>query len=352
MDLVSFKSFLRPGKPTVADYVRFLHMLLHGLSTHVVEGDLEDLLAYREETQRFAEQVTEHASSESILLAVASSLRSLDEHTRRATRFVSAQSVELKAALRTTTDTIAVLTQSRSESVQQLGVIERKMEQASAIEDIRLLRLRLQDCLTIIREESIRLRGESEARMHAMEEKVAAVFSADGCLKPELIGVDPVTCLENHVAAEKLISDRIAEGKPGAIALFMVSKLVMVNRRFGRTVGDEVLFMAAQHIGASLPPNSVLFRWKGPALAAIVDLHPNFDDVSRKLTRITMTQLEKNIDDGGRIALVPISLVVFTQKSGASSDANEIFRAMDHFVFTNAIEEPQPVNAETTRQRV
>jgi GGDEF domain-containing protein len=340
MDLVSFKSFLRPGKPTVPDYVRFLHMLLHGLSTHVVEGDLEDLLTYREETQRFAEQVSDHAGSEDILLAVASSLRSLEEYTRRATKFVSAQGVELKAALRSTTETIATLTHSRTESVQQLAVIERKMEQASAIEDVRLLRLKLQDCLTIIREESVRLRGESEARMQAMQERVESVFATG--FTPGVIGVDPVTCLENHAAAEKLIMERIAEGKPAAAALFVVSKLMMVNRRFGRSVGDEVLFMAAQHIGAALPAHSVLFRWKGPALLAVVDLQPNFEDVNRRLNRIAMTQLEKNIDDEGRIALVPISLLLLTQKTAAAPNAVELFKAMDQFVLANAAEE-QPV---------
>jgi GGDEF domain-containing protein len=344
MDLVSFKSFLKPGKPATADFVRFLRMLLQGLSTHVVEGDLDDLLAYREETQRLAEQVSEQASSEDILLAVAGTLRSLEEYTRRATRFAGAQNIELKAALRNTTETIAALTHSRSESVQQLAVIERKIEQASAIEDVRLLRVRLQDCLTMIREESVRLRGESDARMNAMQQKIESLFSPEGGFNPGVIAVDPVTCLENHAAAEKLIGERIAGGKPCAAALFVVSKLMMVNRRFGRTMGDEVLFLVAQHVGKSLPPNSVLFRWRGPALAAVVDIQPTFEEVSRKLTRIAGAQLEKNIDADGRNALVPVSVLLFTQRTGASSDPQEVFKAMDQFVAANTTEE-QPVNS-------
>jgi GGDEF domain-containing protein len=339
MDLVLFKSFLRPGKPTVPDFVRFLRILLQGLATHVVQGDDDDLLAYREETQRLAEQVTEQASAEDVLLAVSGAVRSLEEYTRRTKKFAAAQNIELKAALRTTTETIGVLMHSRSESVQQLTVIERKIEQASAIEDIRLLRVRLQDCLTTIREESIRLRSESDARMNALQQKIESVFSADGGLNPGVIAVDPVTCLENHAAAEKLIAERIAEGKPCATALFVVGKLVMVNRRFGRTVGDEVMFMVAQHIGKSLPPNSVLFRWRGPALVAVVDVQPNFEEVSRRLARIASTQLEKSIDADGRSALVPISILLSTQKTGAASVPLEVFKAMDQFVIAHTTEE-------------
>jgi GGDEF domain-containing protein len=223
-----------------------------------------------------------------------------------------------------------------------LAVIERKMEQASTLDDIRLLRLRLQDCLTIVREESVRLRSESDARMVASQEKIESISSPEAGLGPGVIAVDPVTCLENYAAAEKLIFERISEGKACAMALFVAGKLVMVNRRFGRTMGDEVLFMVAQHISKSLPPNSILFRWRGPALAAVVEIQPSFEEVSRKLARIAGAQLEKSIDEGGRIALVPISLLLFTQRIGVNSDTHEVFKAMDQFVVANTMEE-QPV---------
>jgi hypothetical protein len=75
-----------------------------------------------------------------------------------------------------------------------------------------------------------------------------------------------------------------------------------------------------------------------------VDIQPTFEEVSRKLTRIAGAQLEKNIDADGRNALVPVSVLLFTQRTSASSDPQEVFKAMDQFVAANTTEE-QPVNS-------
>jgi len=343
LDLISFKSFLKPGKPTTADFVRFLGMLLQGLSTHVIEGDTEDLTVYRDETNSLAEHISESSTSEDILLTVTAGLRSLEEHNRRTHKFIRAQSIELKTALRTATETIAGLAHSKVESVHQLAVVEKKMEQASAIEDIRLLRVKLQDCLTIIREESARLRTESDTRLTSLEETIESVFS-EGRFNPALLALDAVTGLENRVAAERLIRQRITEGKTCAAALFVVNKLSTVNRRFGRTTGDEVLLMVSQHLGQSMPPNTVLFRWSGPALAAVVDIQDNFEEVNRKLSRAANAQLEKNIEASGRSAFVPISFLLLVQKVGAGKSPKDVFKAMDQFVAANALEEPAPAS--------
>jgi GGDEF domain-containing protein len=339
MQLVSFKSFLKPGKPVAPDFVRFLCMLLQGLSIHVIEGDSEDLAAFREETAPLADQLSENSSTDDILMATTVALRSLEEYNRRTKKFISAQSLELKTALTTMTETISVLAQSRSESVQQLAVIERKMVQASAIEDIRLLRVKLQDCLTTIREENTRLREESEARLGALQQKIESTFTADDSSHPPLIAIDTVTGLGNRAAGEKLIGERIAEGRSSAIALFLVNKLAMVNKRFGRVVGDEILVMVAQHIGQAMPLNSILFRWSGPALVAVVDIPSDFDEVSRKLGRITNSHLEKNIESGARSIFVPIHILLSIQKIGAASLPPEVFKILDQFVSSNVVEE-------------
>lgn len=343
MDLVSFKSFLKSGKPTTADYVRFLRMVLQGLSTQVVEGDSEDLAAYRNETSEFAERVTEESRAEDILLSVTVGLRSLEEYNRRTKKFLGAEGMELKTALRSLTEAVALLAHTRGEPVQLLAALERKIEHASAIEDLRVLRIQLQETLSVIGEESTRLRTEAEARMEALQQRLEAVFSPDGQVNAVLYTLDAVTGLENRAAAEKLISERVEQGRPCVAALFVVSKLAMVNRRFGRAVGDEVLLMVAHHIGQSLPANSVLFRWSGPALAAVIDIQSNSEDLHRKLTRIASTPLEKNIEAGERQTFVPVTVLLFTQRTGAASVPKGVFKAMDQFVSSNAMEEQPAV---------
>jgi GGDEF domain-containing protein len=336
MDLASIKSFLKPGKPASADFIRFMRMLLQGLATQVIEGDSDELAEFRKETGPLADRLDENSSSEDILLAVTVGLRSLEDYNRRTQKFILAHTVELKTALRTMTETVAVLMQSRTESGEQLTAVERKMEQASAIEDIRELRRKLQDCLVLIKEENTRLKIESKEKIESLQRQVEVALKAADSPSRVGEGVDAVTGLEGHAAAEQLIAKRISDRKPCVIALFVINRLATINRRFGRKVGDEVLVQVAQHLGQLLPGNSVLFRWSGPALAALVEIQPNFDDVNRKLLRIASGQLEKNIEDGERSVFVPIMTLLHVQKVTIVTVAKEVIRQMDHFVAENS----------------
>jgi GGDEF domain-containing protein len=305
----------------------------------VVEGEPEELAEYTKRVAPLIERISEESSAEDILLAVTTALWSLDEHNRRTRKFIDMRSFELKSALRTMTETISVLTESRSESVERLTLVEGKMEKASAIQDIRSLRSSLQDCLDVIKEENARLRAESEARLHVLEEKVQSALASTASLNRAASSMDVITGLESHAAAEHQIAERITEGRPCVVALFVVSRLAFVNRHFGRKIGDQVLTQIARHISNSLPPNSMLFRWSGPALAAVVDIQPNLEEVNRKLARIASAHLSKNVDDGGRSLLVPITVALWTQRAGAGSVEAGVFKAMDNFVAANASEE-------------
>lgn len=333
------RSFLKPGKPTTFDFIRFVRILLNGVSTNVIEGDPDELAEYTKRVAPLTERISEESSAEDILLAVTTALWSLDEHNRRTRKFIDMRSVELKSALRTMTETISVLTESRSESVERLTLVQGKMEKASAIQDIRSLRSSLQDCLGVIKEESARLRVESEARLHVLEEKVQSGITSSAGANGAASSVDLITGLETRDPAEHQIAERITGGRPCVAALFVLSRLPFVNRHFGRKIGDQVLAQIARHISNSLPPNSVLFRWSGPALAAIVEIQPNVEEVNRKLTRIAAAHLSKNVDDGGRSLFVPITVVLWTQRVGAGSVVAEVFKAMDNFVTASATEE-------------
>src|SRR5580698_3906468 len=171
MDIVSIKKFLRPSKPKPEDYVRFLQLLLNGISLHAVEASESDLTRFRSEVSTISGQLNAQSSAEEIDTAVDFVNRAVAGYNRIAARVTQAHLAELQAMLAMTTETIAFLSDSSKTGIQQLQTVERNLQKATNIGNIRELRSRLDDCLTLVRRESNRLRDESQARIAALQER-------------------------------------------------------------------------------------------------------------------------------------------------------------------------------------
>ena len=75
-------------------------------------------------------------------------------YNRIAARITQAHVSELQAMLAMMTDTITFLSDSSKTGIEQLHTVERNLQKASSIGDIRVLRGRLDDCLTLVRTET------------------------------------------------------------------------------------------------------------------------------------------------------------------------------------------------------
>jgi GGDEF domain-containing protein len=334
MDMVSIKKYLRPGKPKPEDYIRFLQLLLQGISLHAVDADQEELVRFRLEISTISERLDDQSSAEDILVAMGVVIRALAEYNRTSAKATNAHLRELQAMLAMMTETIAFLGTSSKLGIEQLQSVEKNLQKTSSIEDIRVLRSKLDDCLTLVRSESNRLRDESRARIVALQAGVERTSNHMRSVKG-VQSVDSATGLHGRAGAEDLIAARISQGKEFVVTLYLVDRLVQVNGRFGRKIGDEVLLLVAQHVGQRLGTGS-LFRWSGPALAAIQELSPSFNAVERQAKQIASTRLEKTIEADGRFTLLPVTCSFMLQKVTAGDSLETVTRNLDKFVATHA----------------
>jgi GGDEF domain-containing protein len=143
---------------------------------------------------------------------------------------------------------------------------------------------------------------------------------------------DPVTGLPGRTAAEGLMAANITAGKDCVSVIFLVNRLGSINGRYGRKVGDEVMLQVAQHLAKRAPSGTRLFRWGGPAFAAIVEVHSNIAELSRDLSRLASLKLEKNIETEHRFVMVPITILYMPKRITANAVAQTVFAEMDQFI--------------------
>ena len=231
------------------------------------------------------------------------------------------------------TETITFLSTSSNTGVEQLQTVERNLKKASNIGDIRMLRGKLDECLQVVRNESNRLREESDTRIATLREGVERTANHVRSAGLDR-AADPATGLSGRSAAEELIAANVSQGKDFVVALFLVDRLAHVNGRFGRQTGDEVLLQVAQHVGQRLEGGS-LFRWSGPALAAIQEVRGSFNEIERQMKRVASLRLEKTIATDGRFILLPVTCSYLLQKVSAGDSAGVVARNLDRFVSTH-----------------
>ena len=331
MDLVSLKGILRNGKPAAADYVRNLQTLLAGISRYTIDGREDELAAFRETLLRLSAEIREQSLTADIEKTVATSLEHLRAYNERFSTINTGKIGELKSVMRTMTETITFLSESRHRSVHQLQFVEREMEQAAQLDDIRLLRVKLNSCLEMVREETVRLQTElkdpSEAIGAQKSRPVVEVESA-----PRFGSMDQVTGLPSRRSAEQAISAAVSGPQDFVIALFVVNRLPGINARYGREIGDEVMLRVSNHFAQHLASSTLLYRWSGPALVALAETYGKELDIKAAWTKTASQKHEFSLESQQRsvFVMVETSVSFFSAKEAASP--YDLFRTLDHAV--------------------
>lgn len=327
----TFRGFLRNGKPTAADFTRALHTMLTGVSRYTFGGAEEELTTFRESMLSLASNIHEQATHPQMEATVADALNLLRDFNERVLKFNTAHTAELKAVMRTMTETITYLSESRTRSVHQLQFMERELEQASQIDDMRLLRARLITCLDVVREETVRLQTESQARSNEVKQQIErAVKIAEPATR--FGAMDVVTGLPGRRSAETALSEAIAHGPEHGVAVYVVKRLAHINMKYGRAVGDEVMLRVANHFAQHLSAATFLYRWSGPALVALIAIQGDRDEIRQSWAKAAAKKIEVNLEAKQRHVFVVVEIGMSFQSTSPSTTADELFQTLDQFV--------------------
>jgi diguanylate cyclase (GGDEF)-like protein len=196
-----------------------------------------------------------------------------------------------------------------------LELLEHTLSQALDAKDPKGVRDAISKCLEIVRTEKAKPVASS-------------VISAAPVTS---LNVDAETGLPNRSLFERIVADSIAEGRQFITALFVVERLPLINKRFGRLAGDRVLLYVARYLAQELPDSNSLSRWSGSAFSAIINAE-NSEKMESQIRAISNKPLSANIDVGNRSVMLTISCACMMEQLSADAEPEKLFGKMDDFV--------------------
>ena len=289
---------------TFAAQQRMITLLLVTMVEHAVRGDAADFALLETDITSFREAISsENLDSSDLLTKTATALTSLKEYNRRTSDFHLQQAFELQKITAMMTGTIVNLSVAGSTNVARLQSLEKQLERAGKIDDIRMLKERLGECLIGIREEKFRQQASSEGVIHGLNGTLDSAAPRTISLQ----SLDVTTGLGSRPAAELAIANCSDNGGTFYAALFVIDHLHGLNTRYGRAVGDQIIMSFAQHLAQNLRPEDAVFRWSGPAFLTLVERDDSLEKARRSLAPVTNARLEKMVQSRDRTVLLPIN---------------------------------------------
>jgi len=204
------------------------------------------------------------------------------------------------------TKTVQSMTAASEENVGRLKQIEEQIVSVTQIEDVRVLRSKLENCLIEIRQETERQRlHTAQHNAEAVQGNVNLKGAVHGTQRPS--PEDPVTGLPGRAAAEKALAGAIATERPAYVAVLAVDRIQTYNVNFGFEVGDQVLLTFAEFVRGKLRAGEEVFRWTGPALAVLVSRPNRIETVRHEIGVMMEHKFEHTVRTPTRTIHLPIA---------------------------------------------
>jgi diguanylate cyclase (GGDEF)-like protein len=302
--LISLKKYLSADTQQ-EELVRVVQELQEGMMLHAVRGEEQEYRRLCLDAQRTNVHLGDNPPLSDLQASAKAALKSLQEYNLKNTRSSQAQAKELQAIVSMLAEAVTVISAGSDQSIKRLHHIEKKLETVAGLEDMRVLKIHLSDCLGDVREESLRQRQQATRNVEALREglRTHETGSADAPAAP---AKDSVTGLPGPEQAQASLTKLCAAEPARFAALFVVDDVHSLNARYGHKVGDECLVLVARHLAQRLPADK-LYRWRGPTLLAIVEREAPIEELQKQLRQIASAKLEKTIHLNERVVRLLIS---------------------------------------------
>lgn len=313
--------------------LRALSLILEGVALHSVEIDGNDRAAFQELIRRHEHDLlAAEGNSAATMVAVGAVIQSMEAFNRKTERVIQDQARELRAMIAMLAAAFGRTCRGNGQAIEDMRGVERRMEKASQLEDIRDVKRELASCLESIGKELQRQQIEATAN-----EAIAQTALSDPIVKRateevhEELSVDSVTGLPGVRQAKNVISEKVGAGNWAAVAA-IVDRIEVINTRFGREAGDQVMLFMSQQIASKLRPSDQIFRWHGPCFIAVLERGNSVDTIRAEMSRALAPRTDHMIVLGSRTILVPLSLSWTVIPLWKQNSAEEVFRQLEHLL--------------------
>lgn len=306
--MISLRKFWSqsPDESDPTGLMRVIRLLVQGIGLHAVESDPQEYQILRRDIQKLLEQIEGDPTQAELMMTIGAVLKELETYNARTTRHLRMQGTELYHMIAMLTNTVETLGSGSQRSLGELRAIETQIEKTSMLEDVRVLKLRLGECLETIRTEAERQKQDASRAVANLRQEIRESqhrISAAGA-GPVL---DPVTGVPARSAAAAALAESAIQQNPPFAALFVVDRVALLNARLGYAVGDRVLQAYLEELRTRLASADQIFRWSGPAFLVLLQRPERIEQVREQLRYAFAGKIERNFELSNRSVLLSIS---------------------------------------------
>jgi GGDEF domain-containing protein len=337
--MISIKQFMEArrsdadsNREVLRSALQTIRLLLEALGDNVVQEPEQDYQALQRHLQNLARRLDDRPTSLSLLSLGSEAIESLETFAERSRAYFREQNAEMQSIVAMLTHTIADISGQADASIGRLQAIEHKIETASELEDVRVQRSCLADCLAQIREAVSQQRRSSAATIQRLHEQIEM---AERSAKPG----PPPRCAPR--AAEIDLVPEVEDMPPPVatpteyVAAFKLQRSEHIASRFGESAKHQMLSLISQTLKSILGPNDRLLRWKGQSFVMFFTSTGTIADVRAMLSEAVAKTGQHYIEVGKKSALLSVGVdwIVFPQSQCSSLDA--VFDEVDAFLLAD-----------------
>lgn len=331
--MISIASFLKAGgaQEAYAILLRVTTLLLEGIAVNAVGSGGPERSLFQTAIRRFAAEIAseDHKNAGDLLVIIGSAIQCVQEYHANVDRRWEAQTREYQSMLVMLTTAIAKLLHGNERAVHSLEVIDRQLQQASQLEDLRSIRTRIEICLDSVRAEAADQTERSRLVRGTFKAASAAPVVRTAM---EVTGTDPSTGLPGRSAACEALAAAVAADDSKFAAGIVVERLAAIANRFGAETADEVLLMVCQMLAQRLGPGDQLFRWSGPGFLALLHREMDLDAVRAEVARWSNPRPEFTIEVHERTILLTPSYSSLVLAAWQAPETESLVSQIDSFI--------------------
>ena len=244
-------------------------------------------------------------------------LELLESHSRQATEFFHGQSLQMQSMVAMLTETIADISAQSDASVATLQAVERRIQHASSLDDIRALKSSLANCLAAVKEATIHQRSAMQATLKRLHDQVK--ISSPARVEPAASPYAGIPRVEERPDAEYVVC-------------FKLQRAEHVLARFGDGAIVKMLALVETGLKPALRPRDRLMRWKGASVLMFVSTREELPALRQRFSRIVSGIGQQHVEVGKNSALLAVGVDWIVLPQAQYSSLDSLFLDVDAFL--------------------
>ncbi len=246
-----------------------------------------------------------------LVLIAGEALELHEESRRRSAEYYGEQGAQLQSMVAMLTNTLADISGQSDESVARLLNIERQIEHASRLDDIRALHGSLERCLSDVRQAVIQQRTAGSSTLDRLRETIRNVpgqtaAPVDGAMMAEFV------------------------------AVLRLQRSDYIRDRFGETVRDRMLALIGETLKSASIAEDRIMRWKGSSFVVFLKSSEGLLAIRRRVAQLVNKIGQRYVEAGKNSALLAVSVDWAAYPQARFSSLDAVFAEIDAFLAKDA----------------